>query len=178
MDTRNEIHKLLDEQPKPKVKPKKPPMSTDWQPRYLAAYQKWFVKQYPQATAAGGYIKLTFPDIRTGNGMNRFIENFLKWNGHRATRVSSAGRMVGKVFIRSTTRSGAADISSTINGKSCHWEGKAGKDKPRPEQLREQALERAAGGIYEFIHNPIELYFYYDKIINYDPLHNTSISHC
>ena len=35
-------------------------------------------------------------------------------------------------------------------------------------QLKEQQLERAAGGIYEFISTPDEFFLIYDKIVNYD----------
>jgi hypothetical protein len=44
-------------------------------------------------------------------------------------------------------------------------EVKAGRDKPREDQLKEQSRERAAQGIYEFIYS-IEQYFeWYDGFI-------------
>jgi len=153
---------------KPRKAKAKVKVNGDWKVRYQKAHEKWFSIKYPSAYSIGGYTGATFPKIETGNGLNRAIENFLTWEGHRATRISSGGRMVKGKFISGSTRNGAADVSSTINGRCCQWEGKAGKDQPRPDQLREQGIERAAGGVYEFIHNMDELYFYYDKVISHE----------
>lgn len=161
-----ELHALFRKPERKKRVKHIPAEAGEWKQRYQQSHEKWFANKYPSAYAIGGYVKVSFPKIDTGNGLNRAIENFLTWEGHRATRVSSAGRMINGKFIRSTTRSGAADVSSTINGRSCQWEGKAGNDQPREEQLREQNIERAAGGVYEFVHKMTELYFYYDKVIN------------
>ncbi len=38
-------------------------------------------------------------------------------------------------------------------------------DTRRPEQLREQELERAAGGVYEFISDPEEFFTWYDSFL-------------
>lgn len=46
------------------------------------------------------------------------------------------------------------------------FEVKVGQDKPSIEQLREQQLERKAGGIYEFIRDPEEFFLFYDLIIS------------
>jgi hypothetical protein len=68
-------------------------------------------------------------------------------------------------YIPSTTRKGTADISATIKGKSVMLEVKVGRDKPSPEQIREQAKERSAGGIYEFVSSPGQFLELYDKLI-------------
>jgi len=72
--------------------------------------------------------------------------------------------MVGGRWIHSTTRKGSADISSTIKGRSVMWEVKVGRDRPRPEQLAEQAKERAAGGMYEFISTPEQFFAIFDTL--------------
>jgi len=133
--------------------------------RYSDAHKLGFEKQYPQAAQAGHYFKPSMPDCRTANGLTQSIVKFLLWNGHRATRISSSGRIVGKRYIPGTTRKGAADISATIKGKSVMLEIKVGKDKPSEYQLREQALERKAGGVYEFIYNFDEFILWYDNFI-------------
>lgn len=163
-----EMHSLFDKPARKKPVKRNPAciVNYTWKLRYQQSHEKWFAKKYPAAYNVGGYVKLTFPKTETGNGLNRAIEQFLTWEGHRATRVSSAGRVVNGVFIRSTTRRGAADVSSTINGRSCQWEGKAGKDQPRDEQLREQIIERKAGGVYEFVHDMNEMFLFYDQVLN------------
>lgn len=149
--------------------------------RYEAAHKEYFARTYPAAYKDGHYpgMEPEFPDVGTGNGLNKFMASYLIWKGHRATRINVQGRLIetaekmpsgaelrGKKYIKSTTRKGAADVSSTIFGKSCQWEGKAGRDKPRPEQIREQTLERAAGGVYEFVHSPEEFFMFYDKVVS------------
>lgn len=46
------------------------------------------------------------------------------------------------------------------------FEIKAGPDVASEYQLREQELERKAGGVYEFIHNMDEFFLFYDLIIS------------
>lgn len=146
-----------------KPKPKKVITSNTWKVRYDIAYRKNFEQEYPAAFKDHGYIKTTFPDTTKANGLTQAIIKFLMWEGHRATRITSAGRMTGKRFIPGTTRKGAADISSTINGRSVMWEVKI-NDQPSLEQLREQELERKAGGEYFFVHNMDEFFKYYDTL--------------
>lgn len=134
--------------------------------RYNAAHKAWFAIQFPHATKDGHYegMEPDWPDLGTGNGINKFISNYLFWKGHRATRINVQGRMIGDVRIKSSTRKGSADISSTIFGRSVQWEGKAGKDKPRPEQLREQEIERKAGGEYFFVNSAEDFFNQYDSL--------------
>jgi len=133
-------------------------------PRYAAAHEQDFKTKYPSAYAGGHYFTPVMPDCRKANGLTQAVVKFLLWSGCRATRVSSSGRIVkaperqasGTVlqtakYIPGATRKGAADISSTIRGRSVMWEVKIGKDRASPEQLREQELERQAGGEYYFI---------------------------
>lgn len=145
--------------------------------RYQAAHEQDFKLNYPAAYAAGHYFKPKMPDCRTANGLTQAIVKFLLWSGARATRISSSGRIVkaperqasGTVlqtakYIPGQTRRGAADVSSTIKGRSVMWEVKAGNDQPSKEQLREQDLERKAGGEYFFVHNFEEFILFYDKL--------------
>lgn len=117
------------------------------------------------------------PDVRKANGLTQFVVNFLTWSGHRATRISSAGRLIDapqkqqsgislmtKKFIPGPTRKGSADVSATIRGRSVMIEIKVGRDRPSEHQLREQELERKAGGVYEFISTPEEFFNLYDSL--------------
>lgn len=149
-----------------------------WKQRYAEAHKQWQLKEYPQSCKDFGWISPIYPDVRKSNGLTRMILYFLKWEGWRATRVSSAGRLVtksekmpsgislqGKGWIPSTTRKGSADISATIRGKSAMFEVKIGRDKPSEYQLKEQELERKAGGVYEFVHDADEFFELYDKLL-------------
>lgn len=145
--------------------------------RYIAAHQQYQAEQYPAAVKNFGTVKTQIPDTRKANGLTRFIINFLTWSGHRATRISSAGRLIDapqkqqsgislmtKRFIPGPTRKGSADVSATIRGRSVMIEIKVGRDRPSEHQLREQELERKAGGVYEFISTPEEFFNLYDSL--------------
>lgn len=121
-----------------------------------------------------GYVLTSYPKVNTANGLTQMVVKFLTWKGHRATRVNSTGRLVNgsekqasgvvlgvKKWIKGTTRKGAADVSSTIKGRSVMWEIKIGADRASEFQLREQELERKAGGEYFFIKTPEQFFDYY-----------------
>ena len=150
----------------------------NWKQRYHKSHDAWQQKEYPASYNDFGALATNYPDVRKSNGLTRMILYFLKWEGWRATRINTMGRLVDgpqkqdsgislitKKFIPSTTRKGTADISATIKGRSVMLEIKISGDTRRPEQLREQELERAAGGVYEFISDPEEFFTWYDSFI-------------
>ena len=169
----DELTDLLNNLPGRAVRKYKVPFKPH--PRYLQAHEKDFATKYPVAYTGGHYFKTKQPDCRKANGLTQSIINFLLWNGHRATRVSSTGRMIGQKnnhlygglkqkYIPGTTRKGAADISATIKGRSIMIEVKVGADKPSEHQLKEQELERKAGGIYEFCKTFEDFLILYDSL--------------
>ena len=160
----NEIQEFLKSQEQPRKKPVRRVIDKSWYPRYEAAHRLNQDRLYPSVVRDHGYVKTTFPDTTKANGLTNAIINFIMWHGYRATRISSSGRMVDGKYIPGSTRKGAADISSTIRGMSVMWEVKVGKDRPSPEQLREQQLEQAAGGKYFFVHTFNEFLLLYDKL--------------
>jgi hypothetical protein len=144
-----------------KVKVRKPdPTTPKSKLRYQQAHELGFNKV---AKEAGYYFAPKMPDCRTANGLTQAIVKFLLWHNHRATRVMSSGRWIKDKYIPGTTRKGAADVSSTINGKSVMWEVKVGADQPSEFQLREQELERRAGGEYFFVRSFEEFLNIYDE---------------
>ena len=136
----------------------------EWRLRYNTAHYNYTCQRAPNVVRDGFYTGPTLPKVATANGLTQFICNFINWSGYRATRVNTMGRMVGGRWIHSTTRKGTADISATVKGKSIQIEIKVGRDKPRPEQLAEQAKERAAGGMYEFISTPEQFFAIFDTL--------------
>ena len=150
-----------------------------WRDRYQHQHEQWFATQYQSAYRDGHYSPPVYPKVATANGLTRMIINFLSWSGWRATRISSTGRLIDglqrqqsgvvlttKKWIPGQTRRGTADISATIKGRSVMFEVKVGKDRPSEYQMAEQAKERTAGGIYEFIHTPDEFFSLYDFILS------------
>lgn len=99
-------------------------------------------------------VRTTFRDD-TANELTKAILAHLKYTGNFGARVNTTGiydSRTGKYRQTNATR-GMADISAVIAGKPVQIEIKAGKDKPREEQKKVQAQYRAAGGMYEFVHN-------------------------
>jgi len=148
-----------------------------WRNRYREVYNQYQDRNYAAAVKDFGHMTVKWPKVSTANGLTMFVVKFLTYAGWRATRVNTQGRLIkgterqasGTVlvvnkFIPTAGRRGSADISSTIQGRSVMWEIKM-NDKPSEHQLKEQALERAAGGVYEFIHSPEEFIEIYDRII-------------
>lgn len=133
--------------------------------RYLQAHNIWFYNKFPRSAADHGYLPTETPIINDANSMQAFISKFLFWSGHRCTRLNVMGRKINGNYVVSSTRKGTADLSATINGKSCMFEIKFAKDTPSADQLKEQARERAAGGVYEFVRSIEDFFILYDKIV-------------
>lgn len=151
----------------------------EWKLRYKTAYEAYQLKTYPASSKDFGTLPVKYPDTTKSNGLTNMILNYLKWNGWRATRINTMGRLIDapekqesgislitKKYIHSSTRKGTADISATIKGRSVMIEVKVGRDKPSQYQLDEQKREQDAGGYYFFVHNPEEFLQYYDFIMS------------
>lgn len=159
------VKRRVEELLKPRKKPvKRTALSDELKQRYRAAKLKSNTLSYPLAIKDGHFIEPDYPNVGTSAGLQEFIINLIMWDGFRATRINVMGRMVNGKYIRSATRTGSADVSSTINGKSVMWEIKIGSDRPSPDQLKEQQRERKAGGEYFFVKTAEEFIILYDQI--------------
>jgi hypothetical protein len=135
--------------------------------RYEAAHYKGFSQV---AKDSGHYFPAVMPDCNKSSGLQLAIIKFILWEGFNADRTGTEGRMIKDKAgnykrIHSSNRKGTSDISATIKGRSIKLEVKVGRDKPSADQLREQARERQAGGIYEFVYTFEEFITLYDQII-------------
>lgn len=162
-----------------KRKPRKAVVRTSnkWVERYQKAHEEYFKVNSPIPYADGLYVKPKLPVVSKSGGLQKMIENYINWCGYRATRINNIGKLSDKVVTDKSgarftekrytkaTRRGAADISSTIKGKSVMWEIKIGADKPSEWQLKEQQKERAAGGEYFFVKTPDDFFEKYDGIV-------------
>lgn len=162
------LHRVQTYKPKRKAPPK-PKLTPEQIKRYRDAKYAYEQQEYIHWIADGHFIEPEIPNTATGNGLTEFIVKYLNWIGHRATRITTEGRVLpdGK-RIPTQTRKGTADISATINSKAVMLEIKAGRDRPSPAQLKEQARERKAGGVYEFIHNVQEFFDWYDRFVIFE----------
>jgi hypothetical protein len=140
-------------------------MST-WKIRYAEAHYKHTLERTPSVVKDGHYSPPIIPKVATANGLTTFVQNFVNWQGYRATRINTMGRQIGSKWIKGTTRRGTSDLSLTLKGKSVMVEIKIPPDKPSEHQLKEQAKERAAGGIYEFISTPEQFFELFDRVVN------------
>ena len=138
-----------------------------WNTRYARQHALYCREKYPIAFEASGgmTMKVNFPCVTKANGLTLAIENYLLWCGYRCTRINVHGRVINGKHIFSSTRKGSADLSSTIKGRSVMWEIKIGKDKPSEHQLKEQRLERAAGGEYFFVKTIHEFFSILDEYL-------------
>jgi len=159
------IDKEVVELPKPEKNKKKPrpPGDNTWKKRYQQAHEANFAAETPMAYKAGHYLEPNYPKVRESNGLQTAVVNYLNWKGHRAKRINNMGRQVNGKWIKSAAGKGQADVGATIfGGKSTQLEVKTGADRPSPDQLKEQAKERKAGGIYEFVYSIEQFFQLYD----------------
>ena len=137
----------------------------NWKQRYQQVHEHWFKQNTPQTYDDGHYCTPKYPDVRKANGLTLAVCNFVNWSGYRATRISTTGRQVGVKWIYGNTRKGTADISLTIKGMAVQIEIKVGADRASEHQLKEQAKERAAGGVYEFVSTMEQFIEFYDAFL-------------
>jgi len=131
--------------------------------RYRAAKLKYDTENFPNCIKDHGFIEPDMPEVGSANGLTKFVINHATWMGCHANRINTSGRKIGDKWITGTTKKGTSDTALIISGRSIHLEIKVGRDKPRADQLKQQAAVRKAGGIYEFIHTPEEYLQIFDR---------------
>ena len=144
-----EIDILLSSLPErkiPKAAYEKPQNIIDFEDEY----KEWFYKNKDIPYK----VKKKFRDDKA-NDLTKLIVAWCKVNGFFASRINTQGTYDAKhkIYRRTTSRKGMADITAVINGRHVSIEVKVGKDKPREEQLKVAEEIKNAGGIYIFIHS-------------------------
>lgn len=114
-------------------------------------YQNWYYKDKQDIPYR---VPFKFRDDKA-NELTKLILAYLRFKDYFGARVNTMGTYNQKLqkYIKSGSKCGMADITAIINGKHVSIEVKAGKDKPRTDQLRVQKEIEQAGGIYLFIHS-------------------------
>lgn len=134
----------------------------DYKQIYLDAHKAWFEKEYPAAFRNGHYDKPgKIPQVDTANGMATFVLNHLNWTGNYGNRINVMGRQIGGItrtqsgavfddrkYIKSSTKKGTSDLQIVIRGISAAVEIKIGGDSQSPDQIRQEARIKKAGGQY------------------------------
>lgn len=150
--------------------------------RYRAAHAVWFEINHPVPFKDHGVPEPIWPSIKKANGLTSYIVNFINWQGGNVKRQNTVGRMIGKIvttesgarfddrrMIKSASGRGGSDAKGTYLAKSINLEVKIKPDKPSPYQLREQAKERGAGGIYEFVYSVEDFLEWHDSFVSSHP---------
>lgn len=120
--------------------------------RFEIEHQAWMYRNSKSTRATWVYGKFT---DNSANGLTKMIIEWMRINGYMGARVNTGGTWDNsrKMYIRSGSTKGAADISAIIKGRAVEIEVKYGKDKLRPDQLIYKQNTEAAGGVYIVVKN-------------------------
>lgn len=109
----------------------------------------------------------------TTNNMTNAIINFLRSEGHSASRINTQGQYDEKIgrWRKSGSRNGYLDISACIKdsngvGRYVVLDIKKGSDKLRPDQISFIKEVRSAGGIALEIETMDQFYRWYRRYIS------------
>lgn len=136
-----------------------------------------FQREYPHAWKDGHYFEPDIPDVTKANGLTNFITKYLTFIGAYGNRINTMGRLIDgmerqesgavlsvKKWLPSTTKTGTGDIHAVWQGKHISIEVKIGRDKLRPEQIKEKARIERAGGLYWVVKTAEDFFKYFDAM--------------
>ncbi len=120
--------------------------------RFEIEHQAWMYRNSPSTRSTWVYNK--FSD-NSANALTKIIMEWLRVHGAMGARVNTGGTWDNsrKMYIRSGSTKGAADISAIVKGRAVEIEVKYGKDKLRPDQIIYKQNTEAAGGVYLVVKN-------------------------
>lgn len=109
--------------------------------------------------------KFNYSD-KDSSGLTKSIIDFLTLKGQYAVRINTQGQYNEglKVWTKSTTRLGTADIHACIKGKHVSIEVKIGKDKLSEDQIETMASVVKADGLYFVAKSFESFYLWYNEI--------------
>lgn len=113
----------------------------------LLAYQKK-IEEFP-SVPIHAVPKPKYNDKDT-NALTRCVMDWISLNGGYSVRINVQGQYDErrKIWRKSQTERGTADIHSCISGKHVSIEIKFGKDRQSDDQKRVQEKVEASGGVY------------------------------
>lgn len=118
------------------------------------------------------------------NELTKSIIAYIRLRGYQAERISSSGRVVGKVryvktvvgtmqrvgsvkYIPGTSTNGTADISATICGMAIKIEVKFRKDRQSEAQKEYEKSIKMAGGVYYIARDFQSTYDWLNRVIEH-----------
>ena len=163
----------------------------DYKQRYIDAKWNWTLKNYPTSQAndpelfeRGFKETCSFPNISKATHLEKAIVDFLKFEGHQASKITTSGQMrdntekfvdsigrtrvIGsKTWISGNSTKGVADVIATIYGLKWDIEVKYSKgDKQRNTQLKyEKSVDRAKG-VYSIVKTFEDFIEKYDQFMD------------
>lgn len=109
------------------------------------------------------------PKAETANRIKANITRIVNMQpGCIAVRINNVGIWDAekKIYRKSQTAKGVADVFLCVRGLYCEIEVKAGKDKASVEQLQRQQEVRRAKGVYEFVGSTDEFVALFNKLLS------------
>jgi hypothetical protein len=154
----------------------------DYKQIYLDAHKAWFEKEYPSAFRDGHYIPHKLPAVDTANGLATYVLDHLLWTGNYGNRINVMGRQIGgltrtqsgavfddRKYIKSSTKKGTSDLQIVIRGINAAVEIKIAGDTQSPDQIKQEARIKKAGGVY-MVWKSVDHYldYYYSIAVQVD----------
>lgn len=163
-----------------------------WQARYKQAHHRYTKNRSPGFFAASGGddMLVTYPQVKSTNGLRRAIINFMIWEGHHLEATNTMGvpvkkfapkmnLMTGQVeqinngfeWRKGSGMTGSSDAKGHINhpahrfGIPLYVEIKYNKDRMRDEQEKYEAKITATGGVYVIAKTIEEYLLWYDNFV-------------
>ena len=157
--------------------------------RYEEAKWRWFIRQHPESAnnmesfERGFRSVAAFPVISKATHLERAITDFLTYEGHQASKITTTGqfrdntqtftdvigrqRVIGsKTWIPGNSTKGVADVIATIYGLKWDIEVKYSKsDRQRATQVKYEASVAKAHGIYSVVKSWEDFITKYDEFM-------------
>ena len=163
----------------------------NYKQRYIDAKWNWMRFQYPESESRDpeqferGFKSLAdFPQITKATHLEKAIVDFLKFEGHQASKITTSGQMrdktetftdsigrtrvIGsKTWIKGNSTKGVADVIATIYGLKWDIEVKYSKgDKQRNTQLKYEKSVEKAKGVYSIVKTFEDFIEKYDEFMD------------
>jgi len=158
--------------------------------RYCEAHRRNWEIKFPQSYKDGHYFSPNMPDINSTNGLQRYIEDMMNWNGHHAERINTMGIpkaktagkynlfsgkveqvQVGIEWRRSGSTAGSADVHGHFNlpthsfGVPFKAEVKFKKDTMSKAQEKYKRRVTETGALHVIVHVVEDWLTFYDWAI-------------
>lgn len=177
--------------PRKRRKPKQDPTTQESKDRYRKAKWDYELNKFFHWVNDKHFIEPDYPDCGTKKGLDDFICNFLKWNGHFENPTNNKGFPVDKTapkmnihtgnveqvvtgekqWRRSGANKGMQDIDCNLNHPDHEWgiawkiETKTATDYQSKDQKKFEAKVKATSGHYSIVKSAEDFLAQYDQLM-------------